>query len=332
MACVERLGPIQNTHSFFDEDGNEIHRCVLVFDNKQEMIRFNLPEPDDDASEEDCNCSQCEDAGEYSHKFNDFDENQSYLVESENDEEEETDSPKWSPIFMPKINYRFLMRHPTSLLQFFRFIDEYNNSLEKYAGEFEENNSLPISIPPIPSHIVEHIIQHPHHRYPTHGHRAFLNYSNEDEKELCKRVKELEDTSEFSASEDTWDIKYEGFGPSFWDPVYMPHMNQRFIIYHPRVLVAFLIFVGSYDVFHHPVNRYREVIKRIPSHIIKCIEEHEDIKNNNQSAFKDGRDIHFLLGNLEDLSEEYYDDGSQYDNFEKDFPEQYAYDKEMGLY
>jgi hypothetical protein len=329
MASVQRLGPIQNTHSFFDEEGKEIHRCVLVFDNEQEMIRFNLPQ-DDDNSEDDCNCSQCEDAGEYSHKFNEADETTSYTFESE-EETEQTYTPSWSPIYMPRINFRFLMRHPKSLLQFFRFIDEYNNSLENYADKAVETNSQPFTIPKIPSYIVEHILQHPHHCYPTHGHRAFLNYSPEDEKELCDRVKELEDTSsEFIPSGLTWDIQYEGYGPDFWDPVYMPHMDERFIIYHPRVLVAFFVFIGAYDVFHHPMYRYD--IKPIPSSVINTIKEHTDIKTNNLSAFKEARDINFLLGWLEQCSIDNHDDGSQYDNFEKDFPEQYAYDKEMGIY
>ena len=273
--------PIQNTHLFFDEDGNEVNRCTLVFDTEQEMIRFNLPDEDEYFSKEECESAKiCE---------------------------ENNNLPDLPHIGIPKINYRFLIKHPLVLLKFRRFLFEYNYTVAiENSTEAKENGSEVFSIPSMPSHIAEHILNHYQHRFPQHAHRYHLRYSSEEEEQVCDYVKALTHTSaEAVSSKDTWEIKDEGLDLDAWNPVYMPLVNFKFTAYHPRVLVAFFHFINTYNSFHHPIDEYK--INLMPREIINLILQHDDIKQNYTCNFVEKNDINFLIGMLNRLDQENQD-------------------------
>ena len=297
--------PIKNTHLFFDEDGNEVNRCTLVFDTEQDMIRFNLPDEELEENEEE---NEDEDEDD-----DDEDDNEMYFSKEECESgmimirEENINLTDPPHIGIPKINYRFLIKHPLVLLKFRQFIFEYNYTVAlEFSTEAKENGSEVFSIPPMPSYIAEHILNHYQHRFPQHTHRNCLRYSSEDEEQLCDYVKALTYTSADSvSSNNTWEIKDEGLDLDAWNPVYMPLVNFKFIAYHPRVLVAYFHFINTYNSFHHPIDEYKT--KFMSREIINIIREHDDIKHNNNYNFVEKNDINFLMGILERFDKENQD-------------------------
>jgi hypothetical protein len=80
-----------------------------------------------------------------------------------------------------------------------------------------------------------------------------------------------------------------------------PIINQKFILKHPRVILAFLRFVDFYNELADPEEVL--MMPAIPMRIIRRIHEHESVKFPPQEFEEDVNELLHRLSNHSDLSE-----------------------------
>jgi hypothetical protein len=80
-----------------------------------------------------------------------------------------------------------------------------------------------------------------------------------------------------------------------------PHINQKFILKHPRVMLAFLRFLDFYNELADPEEVF--IIKAIPQSIIKRICEHHSVAQVPPEFAEDVEELKHRLGRHADLSE-----------------------------
>lgn len=80
-----------------------------------------------------------------------------------------------------------------------------------------------------------------------------------------------------------------------------PHINQRFILKHPRVTLAFLRFLDLYNELADPEEVF--MVKAIPQAVINRICEHSSVTNVCPEFQQDVEELKHRLNRHADLSE-----------------------------
>lgn len=81
-----------------------------------------------------------------------------------------------------------------------------------------------------------------------------------------------------------------------------PHINQRFLLKHPRVILAFLRFIDFYNELADPEEVF--MLRAIPMSVFNRILEHPAVKFVPEEFEEDVEELIYRLGRHADLSEQ----------------------------